>query len=516
MIVTRTAWLLLLAGCPLTACSLAPKTQLPEPVVSSPMAVAAELPVEFSNSGETGAYESLQWWRTFADPVLDSVVESALDANYDMAVAVARVQQAREVARISRAAFFPTARARASVDDFNSPTNAGIGAQLKELGLDEALGVAGDDFTLPERLGLTTFSLGVDFAYEVDFWGRAGKSQLADGAAYLASESDFQAARIGIVAETITAYLEIVALRRQMALRRELVELLREWESVAEARYRRGLAGSLAAYQVRQERLSTEALLPEIEHQLTGAEGRLAVMVGGYRRNLDELLTDSLSPAPAAAPVPAGIPADLLQQRPDVRAAGHRLEAAGYDIEVRRAEMLPSLTLAGTIGLQNSQVAGLFNVHQWFSNLAANLLLPVFDGDRLQSNVTLAEARFNEVAALYGHTVVTAVNEVETALAGMRHEDRRHGLLESRRVEAQAEVDLQSERYASGVVDYAGFLDALRTLLDVQSALAGAERDAALTRLALHRALGGGWIASDLPEGPRTIPASTPTERRSE
>ena len=138
----RTASLVLLAGCASSACSLAPGARLPEPVVSSPAAIADELPAEFGDNEETGAYESLEWWRAFADPVLDTIVESVLTANHDMAVAVARVQQAREAARIARAAFLPTIRARASADDFSSPTNAGIGAQLRELGLGEALGVA--------------------------------------------------------------------------------------------------------------------------------------------------------------------------------------------------------------------------------------------------------------------------------------------------------------------------------------------------------------------------------------
>ena len=139
MTVMRTAGLLL-AACLPAACSLAPKTQLPGPVVASPEAVAGELPVAFDADVASGPYASLEWWRTYSDPALDAVVEAVLAANYDMAEAVARVQQAREAARIARAAFHPTVRARASVDDFNVPTNAGIGAQLQELGLDRGVG----------------------------------------------------------------------------------------------------------------------------------------------------------------------------------------------------------------------------------------------------------------------------------------------------------------------------------------------------------------------------------------
>ncbi|MCY4429605.1 MAG: TolC family protein, partial [Rhodospirillales bacterium] len=197
------------------------------------------------------------------------------------------------------------------------------------------------------------------------------------------------------------------------------------------------------------------------------------------------------------AAAPAGIPADLLFQRPDVLAAGHRLDAAGYSIEARRAELRPSLSLSGSIGLQSTQITGLFNVHQWFTNLAANLLEPVFDGGRRQTQVALAEARFNQLAAAYGRTVVTAVNEVEAALAGLESEGRRHEFLMSRQEEAQATLDLRSERYASGIGGYADFLDALRALLNVESALTGSRRDLALARLAVHRALGGAWVASE-------------------
>lgn len=497
MAAVRCAVLLLLAGCVSAACAFVPEPSLPQAAPEPLAAVTDALPEGFAGSLGAGEYEPLEWWRAFADPVLDEVVDVALASNFDLAEAVARVQQARETARLARAAIFPVVGARASVDDFSSPTNAGIGAQLQELGLEEALGDAADDFTLPERLGLTTYALSADVAYELDFWGRARSEQLAAGADYLASESDLRAVRIGVLAETIAAYFEIVDLRQRIALARETAEVLLEREVVAATRYGRGLADSLDLYRVRQELRDTQAGLPQLENRLAAAEGRLAGLLGGYREDLQALLADTPAPVPSAEPVPAGIPADLLLQRPDVRAANHRLEAAGYAIEARRAELLPSLSLSGTIGLQSADIAGLLNVHQWFTNLAANLLEPVFDGGRLRTRVALAEARFNELAAAYGRTVVTAVNEVEAALAGLANEGRRHAFLVSRREEAQATVDLRSARYASGIGGYADFLDALRALLNVESALAGAGRDLALARLAVHRALGGAWVAPD-------------------
>ncbi len=462
---------------------------LPEPT-GEPV---TELPGSFAAPAAPGSHEPLEWWRAFNDPVLDDVVESVLESSFDMAGAVARVQQARVRARLAEAAFLPVVRAGAGVDSFDVPINAGIGAQLGELGLDEAFGSAGGGFTLPDRIGLTTYSLYADFAYELDFWGRVRHTSLAAGADLLASESDAQAARLGVLAETITAYFDIVDFRRQIAIADEMVSTLEEREYVTETRYDRGLTDSLDLYRVRQDLRDTQAGLPRLDAGLAAAEARLAVLLGGYRDDVAGLLPDSLSPGQVAAPVPAGVPADLLLQRPDVRAAGLRLEAAAHDIEARRAELLPSLSLSGTVGLQTTGIGGLFNVQQWFGNLVSNLLAPVFDGDRLAGNVALAHARFNELAAAYGRTVVTAVNEVESALAGLRSEGRRHASLAARREEAQETLGLRSERYQSGVGGYADFLDALRTLLNVESALSDSERSLALTRLAVHRALGGAW-----------------------
>ncbi len=480
----------------IAACSLAPAPSVPEPV--------AELPDRFTGSGGRGGYEAREWWAAFQDPVLNTVVDSVLAANFDLAEAVARVQQARAQAGIARAALLPAIQASASATDQDTPSNAGFGQQFREIAGDEVPG-----FQFPDRLGITTYSLGVDFAYELDFWGRARNDSRAAGQEYLASESDYHAARIGVLAETITTYFEIADLRRRTALARETVDVLLERVELAEARYDRGLVTSFELYQVRQELRNTQAALPQVESQLVNAEGRLAVLLGGFRGKLNAILPDSLAPMPSSDPVSAGIPADLLVQRPDVRAAGLRLDAARYTIGARRAELLPSLSFSGTIGVQSAEVDGLFNVDQWFRNLLGNLTAPIFQGGRIRNNIALAHARFSQAAAAYGRTVVTAVHEVEAALAALDNEGRRNDFLGSQREEALASVELQSRRYAAGVGGYVDYLDAVRALLSVESTLAGARRDLALARLAVHRSLGGDWTAPpEELEGLRMVPAN--------
>ena len=481
------------------ACSFAPAPSVPEPV--------AEVPASFAGGTLPGDYQVREWWTAFDDPVLNAVVDSALAANFDLAEAVARVQQARAQAGIARAGLFPSVQASASVTDQNTPANAGFGEQFRKLaGGDGGELPGGIEF--PDRLEFTTYSLGADFAWELDFWGRARNDAHAAGALYLATEADYHAARIGVLATTITTYFEIVALRRQTALARELVEVLQEREDLANTRYERGLITSLELYQVRQDSRNTQAGLPQLETGLNDAEGRLAVLLGGYRSRMDAIVPHSLAPATLADPVVAGVPADLLFQRPDVRAAGLRLEAARFTIGARRAELLPSLSVSGTIGVQSSEADGLFKVDQWFRNLLGNLTAPIFQGGRIRSNIALAHAQFNQLAAAYGRAVVTAVYEVEAALAALSNESRRHAFLTSQHEEAQASVALQSERYESGIGGYTDYLDALRTLLNVESTLAAAGRDLALARLAVHRALGGDWKPeAETPEGTRMVPA---------
>ena len=475
----------------ISACSLAPSRNLP--VLES----VPETPGAFTAGEESsGAYQPLEWWKSFEDPVLDRVIEEVLATNFDLAGAVARVHQARSRAGVARSAAFPLLQPALSVNDMDGPTNAGIGAQLEEVGLDpESLGAAGVD--IPDRLGLTTYTLSVEFAYELDFWGRNRNDARAAEAELVATEADYLSARMGVLAETVRTYLEITELRRQQGLAAEIVAVLQQLESLAESRYERGLIELGALHAARRRLREAQAELPQLEALRADAEGRLWILMGGYRADLGHTLSGSTGPSPSLDPVPVGIPADLMGQRPDVLAALQRVEAARFSVGARRADLLPRLSLQGAVGLQSTDSSEWFDPDQWFRNLTANLLGPVFQGARIQNNIAIAEARLNEAAAAYGRSVVTAVNEVESALAGLDASRRRHALLVSISEESIAESALQEQRYVSGVGAYESYLAAEQIRLAAQSVLAASERDLGFARLALHRALGGAWTAGD-------------------
>ena len=497
MRITRAATVLLALGA--SGCSFAPPAE--------PVAPVEALPEAFSQVEAQGDYEPYAWWTSFQDPILDGLVDSVLVANLDLAVAVARVEEARALLGISTADLFPSITGSAGASRQDNPINAGFGAII---GAILGGGVPGDstgggpppedgdgESDAPTRSKVNSFDASLGLSYEIDFWGRARNDRGASMAELEASASDYQVVQLGVLAEAITTYFDLVDLRSRIDLTEEIVDVLGERESLSEVRYNRGLVSSFELYAVRQDRQAAQSSLPQLRSQLGDARRRMALVSGRHLPELDGILDGDPNPVSIMDPIPAGLPADLLWQRPDVRASGSRLEAARLRVGARKAEMLPRITISGTLGLQSATSEGLFDLSQWFSNLAAGLTQPLFQGGRLRANLDAAEARYAQALAVYGQTVLTAVGEADTALLRYREELTRYQVLSEQLDQAESSVSLQAQRYRSGVGAYTDYLDALRILLTTQATLSGSARDVALSRLGVHRALGGGW--ADVP-----------------
>jgi NodT family efflux transporter outer membrane factor (OMF) lipoprotein len=485
------ALILLSAG----GCSFAPEPEVPQTVQRVPEAYEESTPPRDS------AWSSVHWWRAYDDPTLDRLVDTVLAANLDLVEAVGRVEESRALAGVALADLLPSLSGSADANYSSTPANAGFGQIIGG-------GEEGDSTASfrPDRFETTDYSAALTLSYELDLWGRARNDRGAALAEALASESDAQAVQLGVLAEAITAYFEVAELRRRIALTDEAVGVLQERADLTQVRYDRGLVTSFELYQIREQLRNAQAGLPQLRALLTEAETRLAVVSGRYPGELAALLQEPALPEGDLPPVPGSLPADLLWQRPDVRAAGRRLEAARLRVGARRAELLPGLSLTGTLGLQAADPENLLDLSQWFTNLTAGLTAPLFQGGRLRANVRAQEARYVQQTAAYGRTVLTAVAEVESALARHRQEAERFAFLRDQLQEAQASVDLQASRYEAGVTGYADYLDALRNRLVVEGTLAQAARDYALSRLGLHRALGGTWVPDPVPEETRGAP----------
>ena len=382
MAITRKRLTPAIVGFFVSACTLAPRS-------APPVAESVSELTDGSAGGEVAvSIQRREWWKSFADPALNRIIENVLESNFDLAAAVARVDQARARARIARAPLFPSIQPTAGVNEFDAPTNAGIGAQLDELGVGSGGGGV-PRIALPDRLGLTTYTVGAEFAYELDFWGRNRNDGLAAGAERQASESDYLTARMGVLAETVRTYLELVNLRRQRTLASEIAEVSRQRESLAESRYDRGLTDVSVLHRARQDARGAQAELPQIEALLADAEGRLRVLMGDHRVDLTQLTVRiPVRQRSTCTPFHRAFQPALLMQRPDVVAARQRMEAARLQVGARRADLAPRLSLHGSIGLQSTESSEWFDPEQWFRNLSMNLLGPVFQGTRLQAAIS--------------------------------------------------------------------------------------------------------------------------------
>ncbi len=482
----------------ISACSFAPDPEMPGPVEDVPDAF------EEAETAVDSSWTAVEWWSAYEDPILSRLVDTVLAANLDLVEAVGRVEESRALAGVALADLLPSLEASGSAAFNSTPANAGFGQIIGGGGED------GDSMAIPRptRFETTDYSAGLTLSYELDVWGRARNDRGAALADLLASESDAQAIRLSVLGEAITAYFEVAELRRRVALTDEAVGVLQERADLTQIRYDRGLATSFELYQIRETLRNIQSTLPQLRAQVTEAEGRLAVVSGRYRAEMRRLLGEPELPMGELPTVPTALPADLLWQRPDVRAAGQRLEAARLRVGARKAELLPRLTLSGTVGLQGADPDDLIDLDQWFTNLLGGLTAPLFQGGRLRANVRAQEARLTQQSAAYGRLVLTAVAEVETALSRYREDAERFSFLRSQLDEAQASVDLQATRYSSGIGGYADYLDALRNRLTVEGNVAQAARDYALSRLGLHRALGGTWVDAPLVPDDTTASAS--------
>ena len=441
-------------------------------------------------AADTAAYDATRWWAAYEDSSLTALVDTALAANLNLEEAQGRVEELAAQFRIARAPLFPSVTANGQGNYQNQPANTGIGGAIG--------GGQG-----PDRFEFTDYQATLGLSYELDFWGRVRSQRTAALSQYFATAADLQTARLSVISQTISTYAQIASLRRQVRLGERTVGLLEERVAVTEDRYARGLVPSFQLYTVRQSLQAAQADQPDLERRLYEAQSRFATLLGRFAGEQRALLPDSMTVPLAPEPVPAGLPADLLMQRPDVRGAALRLEAARQEIGVARAEMLPSLSLTGQGGTQSSELADLVDPGQVFASFAAQLTAPLFQGGRLRATLNAAEARYKQQAARYEQTVLTAFQEVKASLVAYEKQRRRYREVERQVDTARDAFQAQRDRYERGVGDVLGLIDAERTLVQAQTRLAGVGLAVVNARLALHRALGGPWTDAEPVDDPR-------------
>jgi NodT family efflux transporter outer membrane factor (OMF) lipoprotein len=426
------------------------------------------VPPSFSESGDAPTPE--RWWDEFNDPALSALVDKALNRNLDLHQALGRLEQAVALARQAGAPLWPEATGSADASRSRSEV---------------------EGLTDTETARVKQFSLELAAAYELDLWGRVQSQKRAADLDASASREDLETAAVTLAATVGELWYSLAEQRAQRALLEEQIKASETLLELVELRFARGLASALDVYQQRQQLSTTRGQRPAIESQIQLIRHQLAVLVG---EPPGATLVQEPSELPALPPLPqTGLPADLLQRRPDVRAASSRLAAADHRVAAAVAERLPAVRLSAAAGLRSAQAGALAEGPAW--SLAAGALAPVFNAGRLRAEVTRTEAQAGELLAAYGLRILTAFREVEDALA---QESGQEEFVES--VEQQVELGTATLRearlrYANGLSDYLPVLAALQALQQAERELIAARGRLIAYRIQLYRALGGSWPA---------------------
>lgn len=410
-----------------------------------------------------------RWWEIFDDKELDQLVEDALKYNWDIKQAAARILEVRARYVQVRSNRFP------AVD---------VG------GLKDRRQVNGGQ--LRDNFIVDTYDLSAAASFELDLWSRLKKSSQAAWEDILREEESRRTVAQAVVAETISLYLNMEAVERRLQIAAQSIRAFRQSLQFVEIRYRRGLTSVLDVRQASRVLAGAETIVPQFEQDLGIIQQQLSILVGRYpetrapRRQPEDYFM-------RLAPVPPGLPSDLLMRRPDIRAAEAQLRSLNDLVGVAKAARLPRITLTGEYGWTSDDLNKLLRTENIIWNLTAGIVQPVFDAGRLKAGQRAAEARYEQGVAEYVKAVLDAFGEVERALLTRELQlDRREREI-TFLTEARATQRVAQNRYVKGLVNYLDVLNAQITRFQAEDSLVLVDLTILRNRVALYRALGGSW-----------------------
>lgn len=459
---------LLIAGCLcLPACNLAPKY----------LGGNAKLPTEFKTAGpwRTAQPKDDQargdWWRLFNDAKLHELMARAKQNSPTLELASSRLIESQALARADRAGFFPFVT-------FNSANSRSRGSG------NMAFQFAG---------GRTRNVLGgtLDFAYELDFWGKVRNQSRAGAARAEAAQADYENALLGLQSELALNYFALRAQDAQIALLRRNVVSRRKTVDLSRTRFEQGDIAQIDVAQAETDLASTEAQAIGLEKQRAELEHAIALLLGLTPSEFS-LPEKDLTGVPPT--VPAAVPSDLLERRPDIASAERQMAATNAEVGVAKAAVFPSITIGVSGGSQTSYVWKVFDAPSRIWSLGpAAVDWPIFRGGALRAGIKASQARYQQAAATYKSTVLGAVRDAEDALSGLAILKRQAAAQNTTVDAARRALELSQKRYDSGLVAYYEVLDSQRVLLQAEQEATRIRGERFMSAVMLIKALGGGW-----------------------
>jgi len=440
-----------------------------------------------------------RWWEDFGDPRLDEAIRIALERNFDLRAAASRVDRAAAEARIAGSGLMPTLDAGLS----------GARQRRNFIGFP----IPGGDSEVLSNTS-TNWGVSLDTFWEIDLWGRIRAGTEAALADVEASDDDLQAAALSIAGQTAKAWFAAAEARLQVQLSEETVASFRSSYEQVRARYESGVRSPLDVRLSLTNLADAEALLARRRQELDAAIRQLELLLGRYPGAATPTPTDLCAVPPE---IPVGIPADLVQRRPDLAASERRLAAAGARTREARRALYPQLSLTASGGTASEEFRDLLDKDFRVWSLLGNLTQPIFQGGRLRAGIARADALAAEILASYVTAVLNAYAEVELALAAEQYLAERIVHLEEGAQQASAAVLLAEDRYRSGLEPFVTVLESQRRSLTNESTLLAARRQRLDNRVDLYLALGGGFeVAEERVDLLHPSPASSSPREESE
>lgn len=478
----------------LAGCMVGPDYQRPEAAVNDGWGegTGGETPAEVVEG---------RWWELFRDPALDALIEDARRQNLTLRAAGLRVLEARAARGVAVGRFFPQLQ------------EAFGGLEYNQLSENDA-GAGGD----------TTFgrdSIGLQAAWELDFWGKFRRGIEAADAELLATVADYDAVLVSLAADVATNYILARSLEERLSYARANVQLQAETLALTQTRFRAGAVSELDVATARATLAKTRALIPDLEDGLRQSTLALSVLLARTPTDLEaELGPAEAGRVPEAPPrIAAGIPADLLRRRPDVRAAERLAAARSARIGEATANLYPSISITGSTafisstfdGPRNPGLGDLFETDSFAGFIGLGVNWPVLNYGRIESAIRVQDARYEQAAAAYQETVLRAAADVEAGLSAfLRSREKTVHLAEA--VDAsRRSVELSLIQYRAGAVDFIRVNNAQTSLVEQQDSLVTSRASIALGAVRAYRALGGGW---EIREGSEFIDPETAERMR--
>lgn len=456
--------------------------------VSEPLRLPAARPLPTSYSGNTDSTSigQLTWKAFFSDPDLESLIDTALARNPDLQIASQRIEMARANFEYTRGALVPSvnAVAAAGVDRYGRYTLNGVGNFDTNL----SPNIKGDK-QIPDAT--PDYFLGFRSNWEIDLWGKLRNRKRAAYVRFLASEKGRHLIVTSLIAEVARLYYSLLALDGELEIIRENVALQQRASELVGVQKAAGRVTELAVQQFNAQLLNTRSLEAQVQQQIVEAENQLNLLLGRFSQPISRNKTISNQELPAQ--VAAGIPSQMLRRRPDIQQAELALEAANVDVEVARAEFLPSLTLTPYVGLNAFRASVLLDPASLALGVLGGLTTPVFNRRYLKSNYNLTIAQSREAFYSYHKTILTGYSEVMTSLRGIENFRKVADLQTQEVAVLNQAASISDELFATGYANYLEVITAQRSVLTAELSLVNTKRAQFLSLIDLYRSLGGGW-----------------------